>query len=36
MTLLGAIALGAIIFTVYVIAQIVDARNTRRYNKTRR
>ena len=29
--MIAALALGAIVFAVYVIAQIVDARNTRRY-----
>ena len=31
MTLLGAIGLGAIIFGVYLVAQVIDARNTKRY-----
>lgn len=30
--MITALALGAIIFTIYVIAQIADARNTRRYD----
>lgn len=31
--MIAALALGAIVFAVYVIAQIADARNTRRYTK---